>query len=57
MTQPDKLSNKQACQKAYDAYKKEWQMSEDAAPDYLVWQDAWNAAKKHSNKDSATQPD
>jgi hypothetical protein len=52
MTTNDKLSNKQACQKAYDAYKKEWQMSEDAAPDYLVWQDAWNASKKHSNKDS-----
>lgn len=47
----DRLTSKDACIKAYAAYMKEWKMSEDEAPDYLVWQDAWNASKKHSNKD------
>lgn len=43
-------SSKEACHEAYKKYMKEWKMSEDAAPDLLVWRDAWNAALKWKEK-------
>ena len=43
-----KKEDKDACQSAYAKYMKEWKMSEDEAPDYLVWQDSWNAALKYA---------
>lgn len=40
----DKPNNEAACDKSYEAYKREWQKSEDEPPDRLVWDAAWNAA-------------
>lgn len=39
-----------ACHKAYEAYKKEWQKSEDEPPDHLVWCDAFQAGVDYARK-------
>lgn len=45
-----KIEMRNSCHKEYEAYKREWQKSEDEPPDHIVWCDAFQAGVNYARK-------